>query len=265
MDEGRLGNVRRREDTHRKYMCVINDVNKSRWELLDGYIKRDEHDTMFRLAKSVTSVRKSLVKQRVLQQCMKMRRDRLDYSEKILGRYGGKPAEAFSRDVENVIDYMHPKRRRMRKLQSLKVQCIRDGAILLPTEVESKINEYFTRAWRSANRRDSSKDDNGLKFIKGLDFFQGNILPPIPTLKKGFHKIPLDSNPDKNSSGPNETRNDVNKLDLIKKQAEVKRSDKQSQKHKQTSDNDKTNNTGQNKLIDKPDINVLPPLEDKRP
>jgi len=74
-------------------------------------------------------VRKAIVKQRVLQQCLRMKRECRTFTDNNLGVYGGKPLYTYSRDIDKFIADQHPRRRRVRVAEKALKQSIRRGKI----------------------------------------------------------------------------------------------------------------------------------------
>ncbi|KAL3870777.1 hypothetical protein ACJMK2_038820 [Sinanodonta woodiana] len=145
MDEGRLGFVHRQENKHRKFNVVMNDVIKSRWETYDEYITKEKLRVDHRFQKSKMLIRRALVRQKVLQRCLKLRQETVNkrHISPNFGKYGGKPLVAFSRDIDAYIADNHPKMRRFRKIRKLIDDSIESGAILDENRAYQKVQTYF--------------------------------------------------------------------------------------------------------------------------
>ncbi|XP_041368750.1 uncharacterized protein LOC121383055 [Gigantopelta aegis] len=146
MDEGRIGAVKRQEDKHRKFACILNEMIKSRETEYEKSLSRERYETSFRYVKNFMSVKQSLVRQKILQQCLAMRRRAAredDPAVQMFGQYGGVPLHGFSRDVEQHIINMHPKIRRIRKVQKLLRESKQNGAILDEDATAERINNFF--------------------------------------------------------------------------------------------------------------------------
>ncbi|KAK3601006.1 hypothetical protein CHS0354_008115 [Potamilus streckersoni] len=145
MDEGRLGFVHKQENKHRKFNVVMNDVIKSRWETYDEYITKEKLRVDHRFQKSKMLIRRALVRQKVLQRCLKLRQETVNkrHISSNFGKYGGKPLVAFSRDIDAYIADNHPKIRRLRKIRKLIDNSIESGAILDEKRAYEKVQTYF--------------------------------------------------------------------------------------------------------------------------
>ncbi|KAL3870804.1 hypothetical protein ACJMK2_038844 [Sinanodonta woodiana] len=131
MDEGRLGFVHRQENKHRKFNVVMNDVIKSRWETYDEYITKEKLRVDHRFQKSKMLIRRALVRQKVLQRCLKLRQETVNkrHISPNFGKYGGKPLVALMR--------------RFRKIRKLIDDSIESGAILDENRAYQKVQTYF--------------------------------------------------------------------------------------------------------------------------
>lgn len=191
MDTGRLGDVRRHENSNRKFMCILNNMIKSRWEIVDDSLSRERNEADIRLEKAGTLWRRKHVQQRVLLQCLKMRKETLAHSSaRRYGSYGGKPLGAFSRDMDRFISDNHPKKRRQRKVKRALLESIERGQIIAPEDIPKKVERYFN-SWKE--KKDSSKHTNFLlNFESGGKTFKNKAIPPIRGLLNSFHKFSLD-------------------------------------------------------------------------
>ncbi|XP_071096303.1 uncharacterized protein [Haliotis cracherodii] len=143
MDEGRYGQVRRLEDRHRKFVCIINDILKTKTDVYESCLSREKYETSFKYVKNAMTVRRALVRQKVLQKCLEMRRRRTDGG--MFGRYDGASLHSMSRDVESYIASKHPKVRRLQKVQKLLQDSVDSGAILDTDAMNGKVEEFFRK------------------------------------------------------------------------------------------------------------------------
>lgn len=147
LDTGRLGIVRRQEHSRRKLVFMLNDIMKSHGKVVNECLSREKFEIGVRYDKSFVFVRKAIVKQRVLQQCLRMKRECRTFTDNNLGVYGGKPLYTYSRDIDKFIADQHPRRRRVREAEKALKQSIRRGKILDPTTIPKKIEQYFDKNW----------------------------------------------------------------------------------------------------------------------
>lgn len=190
MDTGRLGIVRRQENSRRKFVFMLNDVMKSHYEVVDDCLSREKFEIGIKYDKSLVPVRRTIVKQRVLQQCLKMKRESRKFTNRNLGAYSGKPLYTFSRDIDKFIADNHPRRRRLRQAEKALKESIERGKILDPTKIPEKIKQYFEKNWKNevelSKPKQKSSDNQESK-----DIFKNtrHILPPIRGLMNSFNAI----------------------------------------------------------------------------
>ncbi|KAH3791561.1 hypothetical protein DPMN_145049 [Dreissena polymorpha] len=165
MDDGRVGACHRLENKRRKFLIVINDLVKSKYEVYADFLDKAEAEADYSFEKSKMFVRRALVRQKVLQKCMKMRRHHPD-TKTIFGRYGGKPIEAFSRDIEGFIAHNHPKLRRKRHHQRLLNESLEKGAILKPTVVENRVAGWMERSYTKYKLMKQKRERTNLEAIE---------------------------------------------------------------------------------------------------
>ncbi|XP_062580681.1 uncharacterized protein LOC134242564 [Saccostrea cucullata] len=220
MDTGRLGEVRRHENSNRKFMCILNHMIKSRWETVNDSLTRERNEADHRLDKAGTLWRRKYVQQRVLQQCMKMRKENLTNSSaaRRFGCYGGKPLFAFSRDIDRFISDNHPKKRRQRKVKQALLESIERGHIIDPEEIPKRVENYFSH-WKV--KEESSRKSNILPEMErgagGGKTFKNTVIPPIRGLVNNFHKFTLDDADPEVQSEDKETRSEKPNVILIQK------------------------------------------------
>lgn len=223
MDEGRLGIVRKRENSQRKYVYIVNDVIKSKWGVLDEHIAREKLQQSLDWEKSTMSVRRIVIRQKVLKQCMKMRREGVatKVKERMLGYYGGKPIHAFTRDIDQQIADNHPRLRRLRKVRKQIQESIETGKILKPVEMSKRMNHFFEKHFKEEKKEPKKpekeeEDDDG---DKKKDIFSRHrgALPPIRGLVNPFYKVVRDEDvrPSKDDDKADKPDNDQETFDRL--------------------------------------------------
>lgn len=213
MDTGRLGDVRRHENKNRKFMCILNNMVKSRWDIVADSLNREQNEMGVKLEKAGTLWRRKHVQQRVLQQCLKMRRESLVNSSACrYGSYGGKPLYAFSREMDKFITDNHPKKRRQRKVKQALLESIEHGKILPPDEIPKRMDKFFS-SWKEKKAQESSKHTNFLLNLEtGGKTFKNKSIPPIRGLVNNFHKFTLD---DEEENDVKSKESDVENKDVV--------------------------------------------------
>ncbi|XP_046556934.1 uncharacterized protein LOC124266176 [Haliotis rubra] len=205
MDEGRYGQVRRQEDRHRKFVCIINDILKTKTDVYESCLSREKYETSFKYVKNAMTVRRALVRQKVLQKCLEMRRRRTDGG--VFGRYNGASLHSMSRDVESYIASKHPKVRRLQKVQKLLKDSVDSGAILDTEAMNGKVEEFFRKRIENLENRKTTRHsvkdgtvDNGGTETEGrvsIQTVKGKVqklkVTPLPELKVKDKLIDLDT------------------------------------------------------------------------
>lgn len=188
MDTGRLGVVRRQENSRRKFVFMLNEVMRSQYEVVDGYLSREKFEIGVKYDKSFVPMRRTVVKQRVLQQCLKMKRQSKIMSNRNLGAYGGKPLYTFQRDIDKLIAEMHPKLRRLKQAEKALQEGIERGRIIDPKVVPKRIDQYFEKNWKEKEVK-STRLPKLVSTDRPKDIFQNtrnNVIPPIRGLLNPF-------------------------------------------------------------------------------
>lgn len=195
-------------------MCILNHMVKSRWEIVADGLNREQNEMDVKLEKAGTLWRRKYVQQRVLQQCLKMRRESLiNSSARRYGSYGGKPLYAFSREMDKFISDNHPKKRRQRKVKQALLESIEHGKILPSEEIPKRVDKYFS-SWKEKKAQESSKHTNFLLNLEsGGKTFKNKSIPPIRGLVNNFHKFTLDDQEDDDEASKKES--DVAKRDAV--------------------------------------------------
>lgn len=202
MDTGRVAACHKLENKRRKFLIVINDVVKNKYDVYSEYLDHAHAATDHSLDKSKMFVRRALVRQKVLQKCMKMRRQ--NYAEveskSLFGRYGGKTIEQFGRDIESFIAYNHPKMRRQRYLHKLLNESLEKGAILKPNVVEDRVAKWMERSYTKVKLKKGTREKTNLEPIKEQKESSSDRrqqVPRLPVLTNPFYtgsREPLDEN-----------------------------------------------------------------------
>ena len=166
MDEGRIALVKRQEDKHRKFVCILNDMIKTRDEEYQSCLNRERYEMTFKYVKNFMTVKQTIVRQKILQKCLAMRRRAAgggDPNVRLFGQYGGVPLHGFSRDVEQHIINMHPKIRRIRRVQKLLRESKENGAILDEETAAEKIANFFKSERKSLAKDVEKRPGSGEK------------------------------------------------------------------------------------------------------
>lgn len=149
MNEGRLGVVKRQENSNRKYMVIMNDVAKYRKDALKHYFDQEKKEELQRNDRSAGRVRKKAVQSMVLGKCLKMSREDTLTSPtgNLFGHYNGRPIASFSSDVEKYIASKDPKVRKEREIDFLMKKYKETGKILEENQMKNKVKHYFQSRW----------------------------------------------------------------------------------------------------------------------
>ena len=191
MDSGRVGACHKLENKRRRYLMVVNDVVKSRYDVLAEYLDHAHDESAHNFEKSKAFVRRALVRQKVLQKCMKMRRQNVG-NQNMYGRYGGKPIDAFSRDIESFIAFNHPKKRRKRYLQKLMDDSLDTGAILKEDIAQERVQSWMERSYTKYKLMKAKREQSIVKSIpeekpKSLPKRQGAQLRLPPVMRSSYN------------------------------------------------------------------------------
>lgn len=149
MNEGRLGTVRKQENSNRKYMCIQNDVAKFRQDELTHIFDHEKEEELRRKDRSAGKIRKKAVQSHVLGKCLQLNREDTLTSPtgNLYGHYNGRPIASFSSDVDNYIKNKNPKVRKQREMQDLMRKYKETGKILEEDQIKGKIRDYLTTRW----------------------------------------------------------------------------------------------------------------------
>ncbi|XP_012945961.1 uncharacterized protein LOC106013814 [Aplysia californica] len=178
-DGGRLAAVRKCQNYNRKFVHIMNDIIKNRQEVYHNCLSREQQEASTKLVSDVLTVKRSVVRNRVLLQCMQARKQssQHDPTPQTYGVYRGRPLDAFSRDIDRVLAWNHPRLKRLRKVERAKQNCLKHGAILDQRAMKSKMEDFFSRyrqraeavaAYNRSLRRSSPQPDRKKKKRAGL-------------------------------------------------------------------------------------------------
>ncbi|KAK3087064.1 hypothetical protein FSP39_001165 [Pinctada imbricata] len=208
MYSGRLGNVRRQEASHRKFMCVMNEMVRNRHDLNTTYIKKELNYNTQQQDRSAVMVKRDMVQRKILQKCMEMRREDTLVSENrnLYGHYGGRSMNAFSKDIDSFLEERNPKRQKQRKMDDMMKTSRENGMVLGSAKMKEKVRGFLTERLgvkypdENVNHKPKTKDDIAFKRTANDDdvpkitisaLFKPSFLPSIK--RKGRNLDVLDS------------------------------------------------------------------------
>ncbi|XP_076436249.1 uncharacterized protein LOC143275845 [Babylonia areolata] len=184
MDEGRLAVVLRQEEQHRKFVYMMNDIVRARFGLYSNWLSREQHDSSVKLVKNCTEVKRSIVRQRVLRNCLEMRKRKIVARDptRPFGQYGGKPLWAMSRDIDHVIANNHPKIRRMRHVEQVMRQSLESGAILDEAAITRRMEAFLQLKKQHPQQQQQQQRKSPER--------RERFLQQAPTQRRNFFKPP---------------------------------------------------------------------------
>lgn len=146
---GRLMNVRKQEDNHRKFLCVMNDVARNQHDFYNAYIKKELHYNISRQERSSVAVKKAITQKRILQKCLELRRQDTDADKDscLYGHYGGKSLRSLNKDMDSIIAERHPNVQKRKHLDTVMKESKEKGMILGDDKMSEKVRQYFTDKW----------------------------------------------------------------------------------------------------------------------
>ena len=190
MDSGRVGVCHRLENKRRQFLIVVNDVVKAKHDSYTDLVEKDKANADFRYEKSKMFVRRALVRQRVLQQCMRMRRSDIDQGphKGLYGRYGGRTIDQFGREIETFIAMNHPKIRRQRKIRQLLEDGKAQGKLLEEKVIASRMQSFLQRSITKMRLKQLQKERSkvSMKRENSRLNYQRQGLPKLPVLTNPF-------------------------------------------------------------------------------
>ncbi|XP_061183859.1 uncharacterized protein LOC133192034 [Saccostrea echinata] len=146
---GRLINVRKQEDNHRKFLCVMNDVARNQHDFYNAYIKKELQYNISRQERSSVAVRKAVTQKKILQKCLELKREDTAASKdrNLYGHYGGKSIQSLNKDMDSFLAERHPKIRKKKHLDSVMKHSKEKGLILGTDKMSEKVRDYFVEKW----------------------------------------------------------------------------------------------------------------------
>ena len=190
MYAGRLGNVRKQEDSHRKFMCVMNEMARNRFDLTTNYIDKEMNYNTHRQDRSQVQIKREMVQRKILLKCMEMRReDTVDSdNNNLYGHYGGRPMQAFHKDIETYKEETDPKKQKKKQINELMKTSRETGLVMGSAKMNEKVRGYLSKRWgvkypeKSENKmkpRDTFKpkkeEEEEMPSITVSAFFKPNV------------------------------------------------------------------------------------------
>ncbi|XP_064616699.1 uncharacterized protein LOC135480717 [Liolophura sinensis] len=148
MDERRLVLVRRQADRNRKSVCVLNDIERSKYDAYQHTLHKERGELSFKFFQSIQPVKLLLARQRSLKKCLEMRQQAANSKHatlEIFGRYGGLSLDDMRHEVDDYICDNHPRLLRLRHVQRLLSGGKRNGALLDKNTASEKIHDLFNK------------------------------------------------------------------------------------------------------------------------
>lgn len=150
MDEKRFILLRRQCERNRKSVCISNDMVRNRSQFVTNNLIKERGDSLYKSFLSSIPVKKSIVRQRGLQVCMKQKRENsynsTDTSDsQCFGQYDGASVHSYARDIDQYIASRHPKLRRLKRTKKLLEEGQENGAIVSEDALKQKMKEYFEK------------------------------------------------------------------------------------------------------------------------
>ncbi|KAK6194477.1 hypothetical protein SNE40_000105 [Patella caerulea] len=140
MDDGCLKAIKQQTNTHRKFLYIANSLLKNSQDSFIGYLNKQQRESELKFRNDISSLRKTLSKQKILRRCLDDKR-RVD--DCFYGHYGGVSLGMMSRDVEEVIAHNTPKLRRLRTIEGNMIAGLSDGRILSQDKIDTKMYNLF--------------------------------------------------------------------------------------------------------------------------
>lgn len=146
---GRLMNVRKQEDNHRKFLCVMNDVARNQHDYYKSYIQKELHYNISRQERYSVAARKAVTQKRILQKCLELRRQDTgaDKDSCLYGHYGGQSLQSLNKDMDSFLAERHPRVQKRKHLDTVMKQSKEKGMILADDKISEKVRQYFTEKW----------------------------------------------------------------------------------------------------------------------
>ena len=181
MTTTRLRNVYQHEQRQRKFVCVMNDVAKTRQDRYDHFIDAEKAEATQRSNNAIEHTRKNIVRQKVLKKCMQNKREEVEKKQAstIYGKYHGESVEHITGQIDSYMEHNHPRVRKAQKIRNLFEEGYQKGAILDKDTVKTKVKRFFDKPLVELHRiqelDESSSKDSAFLPPLGSNFYSGNI------------------------------------------------------------------------------------------
>lgn len=190
--DGRLGVVKRQQDSHRKFMYIMNEVVKYRHDERKHYIDKERREDIQRKDRSASRVRKKAIHRHVLGKCLEINRENTLTSStgNMYGHHNGRSIDSFTSDVENYIARKDPKIKKQKDMKYVLKRYKDSGKILEEDQMTGKIREYFQTRWgvhyKSTDKEKEKEPEPQPTQIRVLDdklpdifsFYKSNNMQP---------------------------------------------------------------------------------------
>lgn len=178
----RLRNVYQQEQKQRKYVCVMNDVAKTKQDRYDHIIDSEKAEATQRSKKAIEMTRRNIVRQRVLKKFMHDTREEVEkrQASTLYGKYHGVSVDHIAGEVEEYLRNNHPRVRRAQKIKNLFQEGYEKGAILDKETVKTKVKRFFDKPLVKLHRipevdETSSKASPDLPSVRPSHFYTGDF------------------------------------------------------------------------------------------
>ncbi|XP_067681535.1 uncharacterized protein [Haliotis asinina] len=125
LGDQRLCHIHRKVSRARKNIIVHNEKIKMRSDIFAKSIDRHKQTEDFLGWQRSLPIKKSLMEKRGLQKCLRRKREAASLASHqtlLFGMYGGEDLASFRPEIQSVIDRMHPRQRRLRKVEHMKTE-----------------------------------------------------------------------------------------------------------------------------------------------
>ncbi|XP_071081160.1 uncharacterized protein [Haliotis cracherodii] len=125
LGDQRLCHIHRKVSRARKNIIVHNEKIKMRSDIFAKSIDRHKQTEDFLGWQRSLPVKRSLMEKRGLQKCLRRKREAAsltNHQKLLFGMYEGEDLTSFRPEIQSIIDRMHPRERRLRKVEQMKVE-----------------------------------------------------------------------------------------------------------------------------------------------
>lgn len=177
MSTARLKNVYQQEQRQRKFVCVMNDVAKTKQDRYDHFIDTEKAEATQRNKKAIDCTRRNIVRQRVLKKCMQNKREEVEKKQAstMFGKYHGVSVEHIAGEIDTYLQDNHPRIRRAQKINDLFQEGYENGAILDKETVKRKVKRFFDKPLVELHK------------IQEVDETSSKASPCLPPLGRSFY------------------------------------------------------------------------------